>query len=42
MKGAAWHPRKTSALERILSVRHLRWLEVDWHVLLVAIGLLPI
>ncbi len=42
MKGAAWHPRKTSALERILSVRHLRWLEVDWHLLLVAIGLLSI
>lgn len=42
MKGAAWQPRKTSALERILSVRHLRWLEVDWHLLLVAIGLLSI
>ena len=42
MKGAAWTTKKTSALERILSVRHLRWLEVDWHVLLVALGLLSI
>ncbi|HTF86894.1 MAG TPA: FtsW/RodA/SpoVE family cell cycle protein [Planctomycetota bacterium] len=42
MKGAAWHPKRSSALERILSVRHLRWLEVDWHVLLVALGLLSI
>ena len=42
MKGAAWHPRQTSALERVLSIRHLRWLEVDWHVLLVAIALLSI
>ena len=42
MKGAAWHPKRTSTLERILSVRHLRWLEVDWHVLLVALALLGI
>ena len=40
MKGAAWHPKRSSWLERILSVRHLRWLEVDWHVLLVALALL--
>ncbi len=42
MKGAAWTPKRTSALERILSVRHLRWLEVDWHILLVACALLSI
>lgn len=42
MKGAAWHPKRGSALERILSVRHLRWLEVDWHVLAVALVLLSI
>lgn len=42
MMGAGWHPRRTSALERILSVRHLRWLEVDWHVLLVALALLSV
>ena len=42
MKGAAWTPKRTSALERMLSIRHLRWLEVDWHVLLVALALLSI
>jgi rod shape determining protein RodA len=42
MKGAAWTTKRGSALERILSVRHLRWLEVDWHVLLVAACLLSI
>ncbi len=42
MKGAAWHPRRTSALERMLSVRHLRWMEVDWHLLLVAFALFSI
>jgi rod shape determining protein RodA len=41
VKGAAWTPRsRTSRLERIVSVRHLRWLSVDWHVLLIAAGLL--
>jgi len=42
MKGAAWHPKRSSLIERMLSVRHLRWLEVDWHILLVALLLLAI
>ena len=41
MKGAAWTPRsRASRLERIVSIRHLRWLSVDWHVLALAAGLL--
>jgi rod shape determining protein RodA len=42
MIGAGWQPRRSSALERVLSVRHLRWLEVDWHVLLLALALFSI
>ena len=41
MKGAAWTSRsRASRLERILSVRHLRWLQVDWHLLAIAVALL--
>lgn len=42
MKGAAWHPKRTSALERVISLRHLRWMEVDWHVLAIALCLLAV
>jgi rod shape determining protein RodA len=28
-----------ASLERAMSLRHVRWLEVDWHVLAVALGL---
>jgi len=41
VKGAAWTSRsRASRLERILSVRHLRWMQVDWHLLVIAVVLL--
>jgi hypothetical protein len=37
------HPfERRSALERVLSFRHVSWLRVDWHVLLIAFALLGV
>ncbi|MCC7012582.1 MAG: rod shape-determining protein RodA [Planctomycetes bacterium] len=40
MRSAATPFEKRSALERALTFRHVNWLRVDWHVLLVALALL--
>jgi rod shape determining protein RodA len=41
MTRAAAQPfERRGALDRVLSVRHLAWTRVDWHVLLVALSLL--
>jgi rod shape determining protein RodA len=44
MKGAAWHPprRRALGLDRILSVRHVLALHLDWPVLGLALTLLSI
>ena len=42
MKGAAWHPQRRSALGRVLNLRSLAWLRVEWHVLAMALSLLAI
>ena len=44
MNGGSWQPGKRSdlGLGRAFSLRHVQWLRVDWHVLLVALALLAL
>ncbi|MCE9595184.1 MAG: rod shape-determining protein RodA [Planctomycetes bacterium] len=39
MSSSPFARERGSSLERALSLRHVRWLEVDWHVLAVALAL---
>ncbi len=39
MSSSPFARERGSSLERALSLRHVRWLEVDWHVLVVALAL---